>query len=125
MPVTGGEEPLPQTLRSFSAIALSLVVVFAVLVPGSAGAHSPLAVDDQPPSAGKSPPGLKSKSEPPTCTTRRSDPAYGLNRPFAGGPAPSGDVCGTVHDDKLKVTDAAGDGTQIWGGPGDDFVHAQ
>lgn len=117
---------MPRRLLGSSTIALSLVVCLAVLGSG-AGAASSRPLADTPPYGDKSKtaPGLKGDSKPPTCSTRKSDPALTFNPPLAGGPSPAGDVCGTPHDDSLKVTDTAGAGTQIWAGPGRDVVNAK
>lgn len=104
-------------------IAAAAIVALAVLVPGTA---SPRALDDAPPYGGtKNAPGLNGGTPPPICQSRATDPALTYDRPFAGGPSPNGDVCGTVHNDSLKVTDTAGAGTHVSAGAGRDVIKAQ
>jgi hypothetical protein len=124
MPIPGAGETLPRSLRGSSAIAVSLIVGFALVVPG-AGASSRQRLADTPPFGGGAAPSVKRDSVPPTCRTRASDPALTFKQPFAGGPSPTGDACGTLHDDSIKVSDSGGAGTHIWAGPGRDVVNAQ
>jgi hypothetical protein len=124
MPSTVAGETLPRSLRGASTIAVSLIVIFALLVPG-AGAASRQTLADTPPFGGGAAPKVKRDSVPPTCPTRASDPALTSKQPFPGGPSPTGDACGTVHDDSIRVSDSGGDGTHIWAGPGKDAVNAQ
>src|SRR5215217_6233551 len=109
----------------FPGAAASIVVVTVLVTGASAGTASLRPLADTPPYGGSNAPGLKGDSKPPTCPTRQTDPALKFNPPLAGGPSPDGDVCGTVHNDSLKVTDTRGSGTQIWGGPGNDVINAQ
>jgi hypothetical protein len=104
-------------------IAAAAIVVLAVLLPGTA---SPRPFDDTPPYGGtNTAPGLKGGNPPPTCQSRASDPALTFDRPFAGGPSPTGDVCGTLHNDSLKVSDTGGAGTHVSAGAGKDVIKAQ
>src|SRR4051794_28951661 len=108
--------------RRFAALALAaglLIVAVAGAVPPSP-ASVRTGEDDVPPFGGKGAPNLAADSKPPACHPGKSVPAMTFAEPSAGG----GDLCGSLHDDNIKVTDANGP-ANVWGGPGDDFFDAQ
>jgi hypothetical protein len=89
--------------------ALTMILVSSSFASSSSSGSQRAAAAQTPPSA--------------CAHVRPSDPAVMSDRPFLGGPQVP--VCGSFENDELKVKRGSGHGTQIWAGPGDDYIDDQ